>query len=80
MGTLSRAPVSERAVVARINRALAKDNRTLRTTRADSRWYSNTGRHYVIDIAQNCILWTDVDLEELGRELGVLADYETIAD
>ena len=38
------------------------------------------GRHYVIDLRSNCVLHKDVDLEEFGRELGVLRPYEAVAE
>ena len=38
------------------------------------------GRHYIIDLRGNVVLRKDVDIEELGRELGVLRPYEAVAE
>lgn len=75
-----KAPVSERALIARINRALKREDdlAQLKTCREDSRAYSTCGRYYIVDHSRNTITATHVDLENLGRELGVLADHEEV--
>jgi hypothetical protein len=73
-------PVSERALAARINRALAKQGQTLRRCRADSRWHRELGDYYAIDVDRNTCADTDIDLEALGREMGVLREFEKLAD
>ncbi len=72
--------VTERAVEARINRVLAKELRVLKRCREDSRWFRDLGRHYIVDLGHNGIAGQDVDIELLGRELGVLKDYEVLAE
>ena len=80
-------PVSERALIQRINRKLNADRPTPRQSgtidvlkRArGARAELDLGRHYVIDLRSNCVLHKDVDLEEFGRELGVLRPYEAVA-
>lgn len=71
--------VAERALAARINRALAKDLRMLRKTREDSRWHGDLGDYSVIELSRNQVADTHVDLEAFGRELGVLKDFEVLA-
>jgi len=80
--------ISERALIARINRKLTKDgDQRLKTARGfwdrnRGHWYpdSNLGRHYIIDINRNFIIGTGVDLEALGREMEVLNGWEELAD
>jgi len=71
-------PVAERALVARINRVLAKSDEGLRRCRDGSRAFSELGRYYTVNFNRNLIVRKDHDLEELGRELNVLADFETL--
>ena len=77
----SRVPVSERALVQRINRALVKIGRygqVMKKTRGE-RARLDLGRFYVLDMDRNVILGTHVDPESLGRQLEVLHEYEALA-
>lgn len=73
-----RVEVTENAVAKRISRALAKDGEVLRKTRGE-RARLDLGDYYVLNASRNYPTSTDVDLEALGRELGVLAEFETVA-
>ena len=42
------------------------------------RAYQDVGRYYIINYYNNSIASTGVDPEALGRELGVLKDYEEV--
>jgi len=68
-------PVSQRALIARINRALKKDDEVLKATRGE-RWRDEQGDFYILDWRKNWIVYKHVDLEELGRELEVLKPFE----
>lgn len=68
-------PVTKRALVQRINRKLRKQDETLKAHRG-----ANVGSYYRVDTEINGLLEDDVDLEDLGRELGVLAPYEQLAE
>jgi hypothetical protein len=69
--------VTEGALVARINTVLAERGQRLRTARGMySAWYP--GRYYIEEEAADGYAATHVDIEVLGRELGVLADDERI--
>jgi hypothetical protein len=73
--------VSMKALLARINRALAKCDdgwERVRTYRG-SRW-SELGRYYAVNISYNFITARDIDPEHWARQLGVLRDYETVAN
>jgi hypothetical protein len=70
-------PVSERAVIQRINRKLKSDNEMVRKARGSAR---SLGEYYVIDFNRNWITGQNVDIEELARELGVLREWETVEE
>ena len=67
--------VTMRALIQRINRKLRQDDQRLRTARG---WFSNLGDYYVLDFKHNRIVRGHVEPEALGRDLGVLKDYEQL--
>ncbi|MGQ7959895.1 hypothetical protein ACUTAF_19620 [Pseudomonas sp. SP16.1] len=69
--------ITEHAAIARVNRKLHHQEMMLRTTRS-ARAYLELGRHYLVDWRTNFVVETHCDLESLARELGVLADWESI--
>jgi hypothetical protein len=71
-------PVSERALVQRINRHLKKRDAVLKATRGGQA-REELGDYYVIDGARNIVSAKHVDVEALGRELGALMPYERVA-
>jgi hypothetical protein len=68
--------VSNRALVQRINRKLRPDCEALKKARP--RWWNELGDYYIVDYNRNWIVAKDVDIEDLGRELGVLQPHETM--
>jgi hypothetical protein len=74
-----KAPVSERALAQRINRVLAKQDEKLLKARG-SRMVESVGIYYIVDISNNNIAIKEVDIEELGRELGALKPYEALVE
>jgi hypothetical protein len=70
-------PVTTRAAIQRINRALAEKGHKLKITRGN-RWRDTLGDFYTIDAKRNWIVEKHVDPEALGRELGVLQPWETV--
>ena len=72
-------PVSEKNLKRRINRKLAKDMEALRTSR-NWQMEMEAGRYYVVDFSHGGVIQSHVDLEDLGREIGVLKPYENLAD
>jgi hypothetical protein len=80
----TKVPVSERAVIARINRKLKHDGRQLKTKRGG--WREDvSGPYYILDIKRNTIVaggsaHSRIDLEELARKLDALSEYEKIED
>ena len=77
---VAKTPVSTQTLIKRIRRNLEKDGIALRTCREASRFHSELGDHYLIDIGVNRIIAKHCTLEGLGRELGVLAADEILAD
>jgi hypothetical protein len=74
----ARVPVSERALVARINRKLKPESKQLRRTRGE-RAIREHGYYHIIDWNLNVVLgYQDLNIETLGRELGVLKAWERV--
>jgi|WetSurMetagenome_2_1015567.scaffolds.fasta_scaffold388574_2 hypothetical protein len=72
-------PVSRRGLVQRINRQLSKDDRQLLIARS-ARAVQDLGQYYVVTYPVGGAWPTHVDIEEFGRELGVLREWERLAD
>jgi hypothetical protein len=72
-------PVSMRALIQRINRKLAPDDKRLKKMRSE-RWRSEVGEYFIVDVNRNMITDKHVDPKELGRELGVLGLVETVVE
>ena len=70
-------PVTQRALIQRINRALRREDQILRQARGD-RARQDLGGFYVIDVRLNAVVSKDVDLEALARDLGALKGYEHV--
>jgi len=80
---VQKVPVSERALVQRVNRKLKADDKKLHTARDyrdGARRYENTnmGRYYIINLNSNSVAELHADLEWWGRKLGVLRDWEEL--
>lgn len=71
-------PVSERALLARINRKLNDGGRKLCRSKPSDKSHETLGRFYLAD--EHSVLEAHVDLVKLGRELGCLKDSETLLD
>jgi hypothetical protein len=75
-----KAQVTERALLQRLNRALAKQDLCIRTCSDTSRWFRDFGRFYCVSLRINAVDATNIDLEEWGRKEGVLHPWEKLAD
>ncbi|TWB87698.1 hypothetical protein FB106_12033 [Synechococcus sp. Ace-Pa] len=78
--TVERCPVSERALLARINRNLAGRGQSLRRCRRDSLSRNALGRHFLLDFRSNRVLEAALDLESWARSAGFLQAYEALSD
>jgi hypothetical protein len=79
MGKRQTVPVTARALVQRINRKLAAAGQRLKATRG-ARWRGDLGDYYTIDTNRNCVVAKGVDPAALGREIGVLRPWESVAE
>ncbi|PKG51933.1 MULTISPECIES: hypothetical protein [Halomonadaceae] len=74
-------PVSARALLARINRQLAKDGQQMKTCPERSQWHDELGSYYIVDLDTSTIVVKGIDdLEEwTRREMdGVLKPFEAL--
>jgi hypothetical protein len=71
--------ITERALVARLRRSLAQDGKALHKCRQDSKWHRDLGDWYCVDDRNNICGPAVDNLEELGRERGVLRPGEILA-
>ncbi len=71
-------PVSERALYARINRALQHKGQMLRRLREGTRAFAQLGRYYVLDLDRNLVIWDHTDIEAVARELNVMEPQESL--
>ncbi len=88
------APVSERALMARINRRLDKGvwpeslNSLLKNPGYPHKMFksrsggelSSLGRFYVVDTYTNTVKDSHIDLEQFAHKMEVMANWETLAD
>jgi hypothetical protein len=72
-----RVPVSERALVARINRKLAPD-RVLKISHPGSRQEEEAGRFYVL--RGNALDRDHVNLTQLAKELECIEEFEELSE
>ena len=70
-------PVTERSVVARVNRRLASDGEQLKPARSE-RVRAQVGDWYVLNVKAKGVVREDVSLEVIARELGALRDWEVM--
>ena len=71
--------ISQLELVRRINQKIAKNIEEVTKSR-DGESHKETDQYYTIEFDQDKITITDVDLEKLGKELGVLKDFEKLED
>jgi hypothetical protein len=78
-----KAAVSERALIARINRRLRPNFEAVRRCRPDSHAYGDLGDYYVVDTNRNALGRHRMDraeLETYGRAIGCLKQWEKLAE
>jgi hypothetical protein len=71
--------ITQRELVRRINQKLDKNIEEVMESR-DGESNNETDEYYTIEFDQNKITTTNVDIEKLGKELGVLKDFEKLED
>jgi hypothetical protein len=75
--TKAKIVVTERALFQRINRKLKEEGEQLRTARTPA-VEASVERYYILDVNRNFIAHEHVEMEALGRELGVLQPWEKV--
>ena len=78
---MRKVPVSERALIQRLNRKIKEDDLVLKKCRPDSIAHDTLGDYFVVDINQNVVIerkLDSVDLQSMGRAKKVLADWEEL--
>jgi hypothetical protein len=73
----TRIKITERALFQRVNRRLKQDGEKLSTARSDS-VEIEVGHYFIVNTNRNAITAQHVDLEKLGRELGVIQPWEEL--
>ena len=76
---LTKVPVTERTLVQRINRTISKNDQTLRKARPDTRAAKECGTFYSVSTRTRGVVDSRIDIEAMGRELGVLKAFEQLA-
>jgi hypothetical protein len=71
-------PISKRALLARLNRKLDADHAAVKITRDGTPARRSLGEYYIV--ADGGVTYANVDLESYGRQHGVLAQHEHLAD
>lgn len=69
-------PITEKALYQRINRKLRERGEVLK--RARGHVEITLGEYYVVNVKRNFVAQHHVSLDELGRKLGVLAEWESL--
>jgi hypothetical protein len=69
-------PITERALTLRLRRALQAEGKHLRIATDLKQKKLGLGRYYLV--GEKGVIDADVDLEKLGRELGVMQSWETL--
>jgi hypothetical protein len=71
-------PVSERALIQRVNRRLRLDDEVLKAARG-AKVEQELGRYYVVDLRRNSLVEKDCDPEAIACRLGVLREWEHVS-
>jgi hypothetical protein len=72
--------VSHRALLQRCNRVLKAKSQQLKRNTPDARNFGELGLYFIVDRDRGRIARKQVDLEALGNELGVLANFERLEE
>ena len=80
MGKRRKVPVTMRALIQRINRKLAPNQKLKKCRHPSLETTTRPGEFYVVDMRRNFVIDLDADPEKMGRELGVLEPWEAVVD
>ena len=72
----TKVPVTEKALYQRINRKLQEQGSALKRARASAE--TALGAYFVVDVQGNYVTQHHIDIEDFGREIGALAEWESL--
>ena len=72
----TKVPVTEKALYQRINRKLRQRDEVLKRSRASTEL--DLGKYFVVDLHRNAVTSHHIDIEDFGKQIGVLADWESL--
>jgi hypothetical protein len=77
-----KAPITERALLQRVNRALADEGKAVSRPRGKPRadGPGPLGAFFMVDVKKKDVVQRNVDLVKLAKKLGAIKDYEELAD
>jgi hypothetical protein len=75
---MTKVQITERALLARVNRKLNHDGERLKSCPASRASYSELGDYYIVDLGRNTITAQHVDLLALALDLGCIKPYEEL--
>jgi hypothetical protein len=70
--------ITKKSLMARINRKLEGEQQQLCKSQLNTRAQSNLDDFYVLDTLRHSIIDYHVDLAELARDIGTMANYEEL--
>lgn len=70
--------LSERALMARLQRSMRHEGIVLRCCREDSRHVQELGRYYAVDSALNAVVQSHLCLESEARNRALLKPWESV--
>jgi hypothetical protein len=79
---VTKVPITERALLQRVNRALADDGKVVNRPRGKPRadGPGDLGAFFIVDLKKKAVVEKNVDLVKLAKKLEVLRDYEQLVD
>jgi hypothetical protein len=81
MATKGKVLVSMRALIQRINRKLRHNGEVLKVARGSrAEAEADVGRYFIVNIKRNLLVNDHCDPEAVGREIGVMAEYERLVE
>jgi hypothetical protein len=79
VSTSRKVPISERALIQRINRKLKEKGARLHKTRGENtQAWIDCGDYYILNVDRNYVMQKNVGIEAIATDLGVLKPYEAV--
>ena len=78
MAKSQKVKVSERALLARINRKLQPGGEVMKRCRESSRAHDELGDYYLVNLRRGAVADKHIALEAYGRVMKLLQDYEEL--